>query len=101
MLPLLLAACTDKDKDGPQPGTEPCDLASPYTSWEDPLACELRRGVEGLDLREGWFDYFTQSDCEQTFAEEGTCFGNQPASPYNQFRFAEDDDGEIFPTYQL
>jgi hypothetical protein len=96
----LLAACTPGETIA-TPALPPCESTAPYTSWEDPLACELRDGVPGLELREGWFDYFTQSDCERSVIEEGTCYGNQPASPYNQFRFPEDDVGEIMPVYQL
>lgn len=93
-----LAGCSGSDDGSTVPA---CDLPSPYTSWEDPVASALRCGIEGLDAREGQFDYFTMADCETLIAAGESCHSNHPASPYGQIRFSEDDDGALLPTYQL
>jgi hypothetical protein len=40
---------------------------------------------QGFQVQRGYFRLYTNADCPTSFAEIGTCWGNNPAAPYVQF----------------
>ena len=40
---------------------------------------------QGFEVSQGYFRMYTDDDCPLSFAEMGTCYGNNPAAPYITF----------------
>ncbi|MEZ4234792.1 MAG: hypothetical protein R3F59_01225 [Myxococcota bacterium] len=91
---------------GTTSGTAPTACTDPApavgAALDDPVVAALRCGLDGFDLREGRFDYFTEEDCASLIEDGGGCHGNHAASPYAMMRFDEDTAvGGVLPTYQM
>ena len=79
-------------------------MVGPFTAWTDPLTSEIRRGLEGMEVREGGFWFLDQAKCGEILPNTGTCFGAHPASPYGMFDFPEDradDEGPGILDHQM
>jgi len=99
----MLLGCAGGDPLPTVPPTTADELiASPYTSYNDPVGSAVRGGLLGDGVREGWIEWLRQEDCASILREVGTCHGAHPQSPYGMYQFPEDDDGlDNIATFQL